>query len=591
MRTLTFIFTLLACSLTACSSDSEAPKEPGQDPTPAAEVINLAENLDLHISTDKALYKPGESIRFSAEGTVPSGARIRYLHGSTQVADEPLSSPTWTWTAPQDDYTGYLAEVYTASGNTETIHGTVGVDVSSDWSRFPRYGFVASYDGSKTHAKITEEMVFLNRCHINGIQFYDWHNKHHWPLGGTRTQLLERYTDIANREVLTSVVKDYISVQHGYGMKTMFYNLCYGMLDDAAKDGVDDKWCLYANTSRKKDMISLPTGWKSDIYLADPSNKDWQQYLADRNDDVYANLDFDGFHIDQLGSRGTVYDYYGSQTDLPTGFASFINAMKARHPEKRLAMNAVSGYGAEKIGQTKQTDFMYTEMWGSESNYSHIRDVIQTNSQSSGGKNSIIAAYMNYGKSSSRGMFNTPGVLLTDAVIFALGGAHLELGDGHMLCHEYFPNSNLQMSEELQKAIVTYYDFLVAYQNLLRDGGTETTATVSTSKSGVSITSWPPKLQTVTTYSKKVGTRQVVHLLNFLQANSLSWRDEDGSMPAPQVLKDLPLRVKATGVQRVWAATPDRLGGAPQPLSFSKDGDSILITLPSLKYWTMIVIE
>ena len=54
---------------------------------------------------------------------------------------------------------------------------------------------------------------------------------------------------------------------------------------------------------------------------------------------------------------------------------------------------------------------------------------------------------MNYNRADNTGEFNTPGVLLTDAVMFALGGSHLELGD-HMLCKEYFPNDNLEMDEE-----------------------------------------------------------------------------------------------------------------------------------------------
>ena len=53
----------------------------------------------------------------------------------------------------------------------EVILGTIAVDVSSDWTRFPRYGFVATFDASKTESKIQEEMAFLNRCHINGVQF------------------------------------------------------------------------------------------------------------------------------------------------------------------------------------------------------------------------------------------------------------------------------------------------------------------------------------------------------------------------------------------------------------------------------------
>ena len=95
----------------------------------------------------------------------------------------------------------------------------------------------------------------------------------------------------------------------------------------------------------------------------------------------------------------------------------------------------------------------------------------------------------------------------------------------------------------------------------------------------------------MTTYTKKVGTKQVVHLLNFLQANSLSWRDENGTMPEAQAVANLPLRMKASGVKKVWVATPDALGGAPQELNFTQDGSYINFTLPTLKYWTMLVVE
>ena len=589
MKMNTIFLTIALPLLLACSSDDETM---GTVPTHIiAPVVSTSAQLSLDITTDKAIHSPGETVRLSINGSIPQGARIRCRQGSDVVTDEALSGPSWTWNTPQADFTGYMVDIYLQNGSAETILATTGVDVSSDWARFPRYGFVASYDAGKTSATIAEELAFLNRCHINGVQFYDWHYKHQWPLGGTRSELMESYTDIANREVLTKVVKDYIRQQHAYGMKAMFYNLCYGMLDDAAQDGVDERWGLFTNTSHTPDKLSMPSGWKGDIYLTDPSNRQWQQFLADRNDDVYANFDFDGFHIDQVGNRGTVYDYYGSQLNLTHGFASFINAMKTRHADKRLVMNAVSGYGANQIGQTGNTDFMYTEMWGSEPLFSDIHSVIGQNRAYSGGKNSIIAAYMNYGRSGAAGTFNTPGVLLTDAVIFALGGAHLELGDGHMLCHEYFPNSNLQMSSELRQALIAYYDFLVAYQNLLRDGGAETQATLASGNGTVSIAAWPPKLQTVTTYSKRVGNREVVHLLNFMQANSLSWRDEQGNMPEPQTIANLPLRMKAGGVKKLWVASPDHLGGAPQELNFEQDGSYVNFTLPQLKYWTMIVVE
>ncbi|SES68811.1 dextranase [Prevotella sp. kh1p2] len=581
------ILMLLPLFALSCSDNDEI-QNPGTGiPTEVvAPAITTTAELSVALSTDKALYSPGETVSFHADGTLPAGAKVRYRQGSEVVAEEPLSGADWTWKAPAADFTGYLVDVYTTSGTAETIYGTIAVDVSSSWSRFPRYGFVATYNADKTADKIASEMAFLNRCHINGIQFYDWHDKHHQPYGG------EEYKDIANRQVLSGVVRNYISAQHAYGMKSMFYNLCYGALEDAQQDGVSDKWFMYKDAAHATiDNLPLSDSWKSDIFLLDPGNKDWQSYLEGKNDAVYANYDFDGFHIDQVGSRGTVYDYYGSQLNLPLGFASFINAMKEHNPDKHLVMNAVSRFGQEQIAGTGNMDFLYNEMWGSEDKFSDLEKVLRENSAFSAGKlNTVFAAYMNYNRSSAGGNFNTPGVLLTDAVMFALGGAHLELGD-HMLCHEYFPNDNLKMTAGLQQALVTYYDFLTAYQNLLRDGGQPAAAQVYSGNPEVLINAWPPRLQSVATYARSFENRQVVSLLNFRQANSLSWRDLDGTMPEPQAVANLPMRIKAQGVKKVWTATPDALGGAPQELRFTEHDGYIDITLPMLKYWTMIVIE
>lgn len=578
----------------ACSDDDNVTAKPETDITgEVTDVVKVNASLTVSLSTDKACYKPGETVTFTAVGTVPADAKVRYRTQTEVVAEQAASGQTWTWTAPDADFTGYLVDVYrTESDGSETVLGTIGVDVSSDWTRFPRYGFVATFDASKTAAGVIEqEMAFLNRCHINGVQFQDWHNKHHWPLGGTRDKLDEVYKDIANRDVYTSVIKKYIDVQHSYGMKAMFYNLCFGALSDAAQDGVKEEWYLFKDTKHgQKDSHDLPDSWKSDIYLVNPANKEWQQYIGDRNDDVYANFDFDGYQIDQLGDRGNLYTYDGGKANLQLGYESFVKAMKERHPGKRLVMNAVSSYGTYSIAQG-DVDFLYNELWDSESSFSSIRDIIHNNElYGRHDLQTVFAAYMNYTKADNPGEFNTPGVLLTDAVMFALGGSHLELGD-HMLCKEYFPNDNLTMSQELRDAIVRYYDFMTAYQNLLRGGGTETEAGVS-STSDVKVAAWPPVIGNVTAFSRQVGDKKVVHLLNFMDADNLSWRDMNGTMPEPRLVEGLPLRMKATAkVNKIWVATPDALGGAVQELPFKQAGGEVVFTLPSLKYWTMIVVE
>lgn len=49
--------------------------------------------------------------------------------------------------------------------------------------------------------------------------------------------------------------------------------------------------------------------------------------------------------------------------------------------------------------------------------------------------------------------------------------------------------------------------------------------------------------------------------------------------------------VHASSVKKIWVASPDNYGGAPQELKFKQQGDYVTFTIPSLKYWTMVVIE
>lgn len=568
------------------------------DPTDTGvtDVTPVTSNLSVEIVTDKAIYKPGEVIHFTAN-TVPSGAKVRYRNQGKLVSEAPLSAKEWTWTAPNDDFAGYLVDIYTVrQDGTEVIMGTIGVDVSSDWTRFPRYGFVADFGKSKLDDGVIEnEIAFLARCHINGVQFYDWHNKHHWPLGGTKDELLEVYRDIANREVYNDAVKKYIRVMHDYDIKAMFYNLCYGILSDAKTDGVKEEWFLYKGKNRTdQDNHPLPSSWKSSIYLVDPSNDGWLEYLSERNSEVYAALDFDGFHIDQLGGRGTLYDANSNPVNIPMGYAKFINKMKEAHPDKTLVFNAVSSYGASQIAGTGKVGFLYNEVWGSEDQFKDLYTIIKANdAYSNHTLRTVFAAYMNYGHKTSE--FNIPGVLLTDATMFALGGAHLELGD-HMLCSEYFPNQSTKMSPALKTSIVRYYDFMTAYENLLRGESSKAEVSVSITctepSKNTKFAAWPPQTGSITTYSKKLSDKLVINLINHSSVDSFSWRDQNSTMPKPRSYVNVPVSLTTeAGVKRIWCASPDRHAGASMDLAFEQKGTKLSFTIPFLDYWTLIVIE
>ena len=577
---------------------------------------NISSRLTVDMTTDKACYIPGQSVVFVLSGNVPANTMVRYRHGSaileTHKLSEVMSNNKWSWTPPMADYQGYLVEVYTETNNQSTILGTIAVDVSSDWKRFPRYGFVADFDNAggsiDKNANIKSEMAYLNRLHINGVQFQDWQWMHHKPVKlDAHGSLIPWYQDISNRWVGVEYVKNYIAEQHKYGMKSIFYNLCFGAWKNAVNDGVKTDWALLKKDGSGnfyQDYHGLPSSWASNIYLQVPGNMDWQQYMAERNTEIYSHFDFDGFQIDQLGYRGDVYDARHKVVDLPASYKSFIQAMKSAHPDKDLIMNAVSGYGADNI-VSSDVDFCYNEVWGngngyggvSEADFANLLGIIQANDKySDHQRQTVFAAYINYDKEDNGGsgdkMVNTPGVLLTDAVIAALGGSHLEMGD-HMLTREYFPAAPLAMSDALKTAMVRYYDFQTAYQNFLR--GTTSKAAylpvVSTS-SNYSVNAWPPKSYSITTFAKKVGNCDVLHFLNFLNTDDLSWRDVWGTRTFPDKYTGIPITVIANRkIDKVWVASPDSHAGAVQELAFTQKGDDVSFVLPSLEYWTMVVME
>ena len=84
----------------------------------------------------------------------------------------------------------------------------------------------------------------------------------------------------------------------------------------------------------------------------------------------------------------------------------------------------------------------------------------------------------------------------------------------------------------------------------------------------------------------------MIHLLNFLSANSLNWRDNAGTQPVPQRVGELTLSYATTRqVRRVWFASPDVDAGASKEIAFTQTASEVTFTLPSLAYWDMVVVE
>ncbi|MFF2886467.1 glycoside hydrolase family 66 protein [Paenibacillus sp. NPDC057967] len=562
------------------------------DPQKAGDAGLLA-----YVTTDKARYNPGDPVHYTLTmkpSDIGGDLIVRYKHldrtmgESTIKWDGSAAQVQWEWKPSSDDYKGYMAEIFLKQGKEIVDHTNIAVDVSSDWGKFPRYGYLADFmamDAGEQDKTVDR----LNRFRINGIQFYDWQWKHHIPMKLDNGQPASEWPEIAGRLVSYDTVKGYIDLAHSKNMKAMNYNLLFGAFEDAEKDGVKREWGLFRDPLlATQDRHPLPDSWVSDIMLMNPANEQWQNYLFQAEQEVFKHLPFDGWHVDQLGDRGILYDGNADKVNLPETYVPFMNAAK-KAVDVDYVMNAVGQFGQSYIAKTP-VKFLYTEVWDAHPQYRNLKEIVDQNLKFSAGElNTVFAAYMNYDHADSRGEFNTPGVLLTDAVIFASGGSHLELGE-NMLAKEYFPNRNLSIPAELEEALVSYYDFMTAYQNLLRDGTVDKELNVAAAE-GAELSAMPERGK-VWSFAKEAQDKTILHLINFSDATVMEWQDNKASQAEPKEIADLKLTVKADGkVKKAWLASPDYYNGSALPLEFTEKNGAVELTLPHLKYWNMVVLE
>ena len=93
------------------------------------EVKDVTSSISMNISTDKSVYKPGETVTFTVDN-MPAGAKIRYRHNDETVLLQDAASTTWQWTAPSEDFKGYMVDIFIDSDKNELIYSTIAVYVS-----------------------------------------------------------------------------------------------------------------------------------------------------------------------------------------------------------------------------------------------------------------------------------------------------------------------------------------------------------------------------------------------------------------------------------------------------------------------------
>ncbi|NCA83754.1 MAG: hypothetical protein EOM72_13630, partial [Opitutae bacterium] len=502
------------------------------------------------------------------------------------------------WQTPTTDFRGYGVDVDLVVDGKLRDSRSSAIDVSSDWTRFPRMGFFSEYPaGDDAHSKAAE----LAKFHLNAIQFYDWKWTHDRLVPyGANGKPLNVFTQVGGRVQSFQTVKDKVAAVQRRGMAALSYNLMYGDSGNDAPEQIE--WAAFKtpNSTNLGDIRKHDAG-SYKIWVMDASNPDWKAHIFGQFADALDLAGFDGIHLDNLGGEGCYK--YNSDVGIPEReeFPRFIDEARAflrqTHPRAVVTHNDVMGNYLPEIARS-DADVYYSEVWSRHS-YQDLRENILAAQTAGHGKPVVLAAYINRKPWDEIGdpsqpplpsFINDASAKLLDACIFAHGAFHIELGDdGQMLVNEYFPARSPRMHAGLKRAMRDTYDFAVRYENLfsLRDGTDDlqiTSPTHALSKRGDAGAIW--------TVAKIRDDGALA--LNLINLNGVDdqWRNPSGH-PAPQ--SNVVLNIRADRkVQRGFISTPDDGLGRPQVLPFKSgqdaDGAFVAFIIPKLTFWNLVVL-
>ncbi|HIZ56677.1 MAG TPA: glycoside hydrolase family 66 protein [Firmicutes bacterium] len=567
----------------------------------------------LDVCTNRSVYQPGERAQISIHlqnpfnGSLAGTLKVRLVFCGEILREvsRNISSAKISFSIclPEEDFNGYGLETYfILPDGTLADYYMNAIDCSSDSSRFPRMAYIAGDMDVRTAAQSQAILKPLADQHINLLYFQDFMDRHEYPLAGTPDKPAAEYQTLAKNPVSAQTLQDMLSAAKGYGMSCFMYNLMYGAYTGYTASGISPEWGLYRDPNhQEQDFHALPAGWETDrLWLFNPADPSWQAHYIQAFQDFLQVYPFDGILVDTLGNRGTRYDYFGNPVALDQTYAVFLQNLQDGLAQAGfsvpLLVNPVGGYGLTQTSGLEGVPFLFMECWPSDHpDYNALKERLDGMLQQTGGERGVVlAAYMNYQHAKNGGaFFNEPGVRMTDAVILANGGFHMELGDNGMLSSEYYPGTHLRMTDSLREATESLNHFGVAYQNLLR--GTdlrESSFPVQIAGRTIAETA---QADTIWAFSKQNTAENlyILHLINLVGQEDIQWADTNADRPAPPLLENLPVRVYLPDVSAVWVASPDTQEGIPRPLLFRTGTDSkgeyVEFELPSLEYWDMLV--
>lgn len=520
------------------------------DVAPLQGMVRPGEPAHLEVLVERPWYDPRPVV-------------LTFTRGFSTVATLTTRGGKVAWTPPGAGGYGVTAELGRSQAST-------AIDVGENWAERPRYGFLSDFAPGDLGQE--DRFRIMARYHLNGLQFYDWMYRHSDYLPPA-----EEFIDPLGRLLSRATIREKMALARRYGMAAMAYTAVYGAPQQFYE--AHREWGLYDASGR---IISFGDGF---LYIMNPEpGGPWAEHMLSEYSKIASQFGFDGIHLDQYGDPRYGYRFPGGPdaqpVDVASAFAALIDATKrAVGPSKSVLFNDVGGWPLADTAPTSN-DAIYIEVWPPHVHFQHLFELIDRGRKLSGGKPVVLAAYIS--------PEYEPSVLLTDAVIFAAGGYHIELGEGGaMLADPYFPKYQ-PMSPGLAAHLRRYYDITVRYQEFLY---------------GPDLAPWEPEVEVegsrvlkggyfngVWPVGRENGRYAVLSLINLNGLTDANWNAP--RQEPPPVLEKRTVTVEMAepprAVYLIDADGPDQ-SAVPVPFTY-KDG-RVRFTLDRLAYWSVAVME
>lgn len=565
-------------------------------------------NWELAIWPDRAQYRPGSAVALVVDVAGPAGAlaalrvelteratAVGELAGSAELNAEGRARVSLSWQLPPGEvWQAYGADAVLTADGAPVATAATAFDVAPHWGSAPRYGFLADFKPGQAESTDADALDSMLRLHLNCVQFYDWMYTHYDYIPPE-----DLFTDVLGRAVDFGAVRRRIGLCRERGMAPIAYASVYGA--EAPFSEAHPDWLLYNGAGRPMALAGV-------YYIQDPSpGGGWRQYLMGAYQQAL-EMGFAGTHCDTYGSPKAGLTQDGRlvrlENVLPSLMAEAQALAEAADPvEGGAIFNNVKGWPLEAMVRAPGAA-LYLEVWPPDETYRDLYDLILLMRRLDQKRQPILAAYLSpFHPSRTRPEGAMAGMRLASATIFASGGFHLLPGENKsLLADSYYPRyGTLEPADwEVMRA---YWDFQTRYGPLLADPAAMDLTTANTCNGaqearftgpegvGFSARALPG---TVWHILKEGEGYRTVNLINLTAVERPHW---DSAQPEAPVIGEIGMRLECLRRPRaVWWASPDVDGGRPQQAAWSLElddlvGQALVVSIPSLAYWNMLVVE